>query len=69
MNITTIRNYLLSILNQEHSFQYFGSRGQTEGFDGKVIKVFSRTFLVETKSGILKSFSYSDVILHILIIT
>ena len=64
MNIDTIRNHLQELLYQDHTFLYLGTRGQNEKFDGKIIKIYPRTFLIETSFGCFKSFSYSDFAIH-----
>ncbi len=60
MNISMIRKKLIDYIGDNHTFYYAGLRGQNEIFDGCIIHVYPRTFLVKTNNGILKSFSYSD---------
>ena len=60
MNLDTIRNKLKTLLYQEKTFHYIGMRGQSELFQGRIVHIYPRTFLVETESHVLKSFSYSD---------
>ena len=64
MNIDTIRKNLRDLLQKQHTFMYLGTRGQNEKFVGKIIKVYPRIFLIETDKGVLKSFSYSDFVIH-----
>ena len=60
MNINMIRDKILSHAHKKHLFYYYGLRGQNEKFSGSIIKVYSRTFLIQTDKGVLKSFSFSD---------
>ena len=60
MNLDIIRDRLYSILNQSFSFYYNGLRGQADVFDGRIIRIFPRVFLIETSNHVVKCFSYSD---------
>lgn len=60
MNLSTIRESLFCLLNQNYSFYYNGLRGQSEMFDGCVIRIYPRVFLILTSNHKLKCFSYSD---------
>ena len=64
MNIDSIRNKVYDLMNVSHTFMYVGMRGQNEKFDGKIIKVYPRCFLILTNDGFIKSFSYSDLAIH-----
>ena len=60
MNLDTIRKNLKNLLHQERSFYYCGMRGQNELFDGRIVRIYPRVFLIETKDHMIKCFSYSD---------
>ncbi|MBR3210343.1 MAG: hypothetical protein IKF71_00195 [Bacilli bacterium] len=60
MNLYTIRERLKSLLKQQHLFCYYGLRGQNDSFEGKIIQIYPRIFLIETNNHVIKSFSYSD---------
>lgn len=66
MNIDSIRMALIEQVGIPHTFQYIGSRGMREKFQGVITKVYPRTFLIETMGGGVRSFSYSDYLLHAL---
>ena len=60
MNIDSIRRSLSEYVGQDKNFSYYGSRGQTEKFRGKITSLYPRIFSVMTDNGVLKTFSYSD---------
>lgn len=60
MNLERIKKDISKYLNQKHEFIYTGSRNQTENFVGKIIKLYPAIFIIETETGIIKSFVYSD---------
>lgn len=64
MNLQTIRSQLTSFLGEEHTFIYYGMRGQNEKFIGKIVHIYPRIFLILTNKGEIKSFSYSDFVIH-----
>ncbi len=60
MNLDAIRKTLYSIKNKNFYFVYNGLRGQNEMFNGKITRIYSRVFCVETDNRMIKCFSYSD---------
>ena len=60
MNIGMIRMQLFNLMHKPFSFYYNGLRGQNELFQGSIIQVFPRVFLIETNNHVIKCFSYSD---------
>ena len=63
MNLDTVRNKVKSYLGKKAKFIYKGSRNQIEEFDGIITDCFLSIFVVETNTGIKKSFSYNDFII------
>ena len=66
MNLDHLRELVSLYLLKECHFHYRGGRGTDDKFVGKIIKLFPRVFLVETKHGYLKCFSYSDFLVKTL---
>ncbi len=66
MNINTIRSRISKLLNQDLNFLYLGGRGQDEYFRGRIIQLFPRIFLIKTKNGCIKCFSYGDFLIKTL---
>ena len=62
MNIDTARKTIQLEFNKPHRFLYRGNRNQNEIFDGKITKIYSSVFLIETPEGI-RSFSLNDFII------
>ena len=69
MNIDSIREKLNNLLNQYYSYCYYGMRGQNDFFEGRIIQIYSRVFLIETNNHVIKSFSYSDILINSIIIS
>ncbi len=60
MNLDIVRKKVESYLNLRCKFIYKGSRGQYERFEGSIISLFPRIFLIKTANNNIKSFSYND---------
>ncbi len=60
MNLDTIRVKIYALLNIPYTYCYYGMRGQNDVFHGKIVKIYSRVFIIETDNNIIKCFSYSD---------
>ena len=63
MTIEKIRNSIASCVGKEFLFKVNGARNQTEKFYGIVSDVYKFVFLIKCSNGIVKSFSYSDVLI------
>ena len=63
MTIEKIRNNIASCIGKEYLFKVNGSRNQTEKFYGIITNVYKFIFFIECSNGIVKSFSYSDVLI------
>ena len=61
-----------NVINKEGKvihFKYNGSRNQIEEFDGVIFKCYKYVFLIKPiDNGVVKSFSYSDILIGTLII-
>lgn len=60
MNLDIIKKKVNGYLNKEANFVYKGSRGQNERFNGSIVKLYPRIFVIKTNKDVIKSFSYSD---------
>ena len=69
MNIEKVKSKVFTFKGIEKSFKFNGSRNQVEEFSGVIIDTYPSIFLVRLNSNnLVKSFSYSDVLIHKLII-
>ena len=70
MILERIRNSLANKKDMSLHFVYNGSRNQVEEFDGVIEEVYKYVFTIkQDDSEIIKSFSYSDVLIGALIIS
>lgn len=68
--IETVKNKMDSYLGKEMHFSFRGSRNQVEDFFGTITNTYQSVFIISMKDGpFIKSFSYSDVLTHRLIIS
>ncbi len=69
MMIEEIKNTLRCNLGKTLKFRINGARNQTEKFEGQITCLYNSVFLVQdNSSGLVRSFSYSDVLTKNLII-
>lgn len=69
MNIETIKNKIINYKGQKINFRFNGSRNQIEEFSGTIIDTYPSIFTVKVlDKEVVKSFSYSDVLIHKLVI-
>ena len=66
MNLNRLKECVSKYLNKECKFHYRGGRGADELFQGEIIKLFPRVFLVKSKHGYMRCFSYSDFLIKTL---
>ena len=64
MNIKTAKKFVMNNKGNVYLFRYKGSRNQIDEFIGKIVEFYKSVFIVKVndKSGIIKSFSYNDVL-------
>ncbi len=68
-NIEKVKTRVHSYKGQELCFKFHGSRNQTEEFYGTIINTYDSVFIISLKeSNIIKSFSYSDVLMRKLVV-
>ena len=60
MNLSDVKDEVLSLLNKEVMIKVHGNRNKTMVYKGIINNCYSNVFTVLTE-GINKSFSYSDV--------
>lgn len=63
MTIEKIRNNITSCIGKEYLFKVNGARNQTEKFYGVITSTYKFVFLIKCSNDIVKSFSYSDVLI------
>ena len=61
--IDKIRNNLLLKKGIYNKFRYNGARNQIEEFEGCINGVYNYIFTIKTQNNIIKSFSYSDILI------
>ncbi len=70
MNIDKVKNKINSYKGQKLQFRFNGSRNQIEEFSATIIDTYSSIFTVRLiDSSLVKSFSYSDVLIRKLVVT
>lgn len=70
MNIEKVKSKISSYKGQTLNFRFNGSRNQIEEFSAIIIDTYASIFLVKLEdSSLVKSFSYSDVLIKKLVLT
>lgn len=62
MNVSHIRKYLKSKVGCSTIIVYYGSRNKKEVYRGILEMVYNNVFIVKMPDGLIKSFSYIDVL-------
>ena len=60
---TSINSYNHSIQLLERKFVFHGSRNMLDEFTGRIIGIYPAIFTILDSNGVLKSFSYSDLLI------
>ena len=69
MNIDKIKNKIDLCVGKELNFKFNGARNQIEEFSGVIEDTYPSVFIVRLLSNnSIKSFSYSDILIHKLVI-
>lgn len=63
--IDMVKNRVVKYLGKDVMFRYNGSRNQVEEFSGRIINCYKYVFIIDTDT-IVRSFSYSDVLIGVL---
>ena len=61
--IENIKCLVRDSLEVERKFVFHGSRNMHEEFEGKIVALYPAVFTILDNNGILKSFSYSDLLI------
>lgn len=70
MNIEKVRNKINSYKGQTLQFRFNGSRNQIEEFSATIIGTYPSIFTVRLEeNSLVKSFSYSDILIRKLVVT
>lgn len=69
MNIDSVRDKIILYKGKSKKFKFNGTRNKIEEFSGTIVDTYPSIFIVRViDNNIIKSFSYSDVLIHKLII-
>ncbi|MBR2139186.1 MAG: hypothetical protein IJ966_07855 [Bacilli bacterium] len=68
MNINKIKNSIKDLVGFKLKIKVYKGRNKYEYFDGFIDKIYDNIFTIKTLNGI-KSFSYSDVVTKVVVIT
>lgn len=60
--IEKIRNNVKKSVGLKRKFRFNGSRNQIEEFEGIINNTYNKVFTILVNGGVLKSFSYSDIL-------
>ncbi len=64
MKIEKTRSFIEDNLNKKINFKFNGNRNMVEEFSGEIVKTYKCVFLVKVDNqDVLRSFSYSDVLI------
>ena len=70
MNIEKVRDKIASYKGQTLQFRFNGSRNQIEEFEATIVDTYPSIFIVKLEeNSLVKSFSYSDVLIRKLVVT
>ena len=64
MTISEVKSELNNIVGKEVTIKYNLGRNKYEKYDVVIKELYSNIFLVELKENMIKSFSYTDVIIN-----
>lgn len=64
MMLDRIKNMVLENKGIDHIFRFKGIRNQNEEFSGKIVGVYPAIFTIELENNVIKSFSYSDLLVN-----
>ena len=63
MMLDNVKNLVILNKDVEHIFRFNGIRNQNEEFLGKIVGIYPAIFTIELNNKIIKSFSYSDLLI------
>lgn len=63
MMIDKVKDIVMDNLEIERNFVFHGSRNMLDEFTGKIIGIYPAIFTILDSNGVLKSFSYSDLLI------
>lgn len=64
MMLDKIKNMVVENRGIEHVFRFNGIRNQNEEFCGKIVGIYPAIFTIELDNKVIKSFSYSDLLIN-----
>ena len=69
MTIEKVKNEIMLCKGKIKSFKFCGTRNKIEEFSGTIVDIYPSIFIVKViDNNVVKSFSYSDVLIHKLVI-
>ncbi len=63
MMIEHIKEMLKEKFGEELEFKVSGPRNQTEEFKGRILKLYNSVFTVRDSNNVIRSFTYSDILI------
>ncbi len=64
MMLDRIKSVVKENRGVRHTFRFKGIRNQNEEFNGKIVGVYPAIFTIELENNVIKSFSYSDLLVN-----
>lgn len=64
MTIDKIKEFIEKNKNIYKKFVFKGTRNQIDKFEGVITEIYPAIFIIKTKKGEIKSFSYNDVLIE-----
>ncbi len=64
MMLDKVKTFVASNKGIDHIFRFNGIRNQNEEFSGRIVGVYPAVFTIELDNKVIKSFSYSDLLIN-----
>ena len=68
MMLEKVKSLVAQNMGISHVFRFNGVRNQNEEFSGKIVGVYPAIFTIELENKVIKSFSYSDMLIKKLVV-
>jgi len=64
MSVEKIKGFVVSNMGKQLNFRYNGARNQVEEFKGEILSSYRSVFIIKLEdSSVLKSFTYTDILI------
>lgn len=63
MMISKIKEQVKQCMGKKKTFVFYGSRNQTDKFDGVITAMYPGVFIITLETGGVRAYSYSDLLI------